>query len=142
MRGEDSPVVIGRRHPEEVTEIPSLTPNRSLMSHPRCDDVKNIRLERPLVVLDLETTGTKVQTDRIVEISLLKLLPDGTNQIKTRRLNPGIPIPAEATAIHGITDPDVANKYFFRQIARSLATYIEAVTSAATISRYSISECW
>jgi DNA polymerase III subunit epsilon len=87
--------------------------------------LKNIRLERPLVVLDLETTGKKVQTDRIVEISLLKLLPDGTNQIKTRRLNPGIPIPAEATAIHGITDADVANEYFFRQIARSLVAYLE-----------------
>src|SRR5271157_3965655 len=86
---------------------------------------KNVRLERPLVVLDLETTGTKVQTDRIVEISLLKMLPDGTNQIKTRHLNPGIPIPAEATAIHGITDADVANEYSFRQIARSLATYLE-----------------
>ena len=87
--------------------------------------LKNIRLERPLVVLDLETTGTKVQTDRIVEISLLKLLPDGTNEIKTRRLNPGIPIPAEATAIHGITDADVANENSFRQIARSLAAYLE-----------------
>ena len=87
--------------------------------------LKNIRLERPLVVLDLETTGKKVQTDRIVEISLLKLLPDGTNQIKTRRLNPGIPIPAEATAIHGITDADVANENSFRQIARSLAAYLE-----------------
>ncbi len=87
--------------------------------------LKNIRLERPLVVLDLETTGKKVQTDRIVEISLLKMLPDGANQIKTRRLNPGIPIPAEATAIHGITDADVANENSFCQIARSLATYLE-----------------
>ncbi len=77
------------------------------------------------MVFDLETTGKRVQTDRIVEFSLLKLLPDGTNQIKTRRLNPGIPIPAEATAIHGITDADVANKNYFRQIARSLATYLE-----------------
>jgi DNA polymerase-3 subunit epsilon len=87
--------------------------------------LKNIRLERPLVVLDLETTGTKVQTDRIVEISLLKLLPDGSHEIKTRRLNPGIPIPAEATAIHGITDADVANENSFRQIARSLVAYLE-----------------
>jgi len=87
--------------------------------------LKNIRLERPLVVLDLETTGKKVQTDRIVEISLLKLLPDGSNQIKTRRLNPGIPIPAEASAIHGITDADVANENSFRQIARSLVAYLE-----------------
>ena len=87
--------------------------------------LKNIRLERPLVLFDLETTGKRVQTDRIVEISLLKLLPDGTNQIKTRRLNPGIPIPAEATAIHDITDADVTNEYSFRKIARSLATYLE-----------------
>ena len=87
--------------------------------------LKNIRLERPLVVLDLETTGKKVQTDRIVEISLLKLLTDGTNKINPRRLNPGMPIPAEATAIHGITDADVANENYFRQIAHSLATYLE-----------------
>src|SRR4051794_9382661 len=64
--------------------------------------LKHIRLERPLVVLDLETTGTRVQSDRIVEISTLKLLPDGTNRIRTRRLNPGVPIPPEATAVHGI----------------------------------------
>jgi DNA polymerase III subunit epsilon len=87
--------------------------------------LKNIRLERPLVVLDLETTGTKVQTDRIVEISLLKLLPDGTNQIKTRRLNPGIPIPAKASAIHGITDADVANEPSFRKIARGLVAHLD-----------------
>jgi DNA polymerase-3 subunit epsilon len=87
--------------------------------------LKNIRLERPLVVLDLETTGKRVQIDRIVEISTLKLLPDGTNQIKTRRLNPGIPIPPEATEVHGITDADVANETSFRQIARGLAAYLE-----------------
>ncbi len=87
--------------------------------------LKNIRLERPLVVLDLETTGIKVQTDRIVEISTLKLFPDGNNKIKTRRLNPGIPIPAEATAIHGITNADVANEPAFRQFARSLDAYLE-----------------
>jgi DNA polymerase III subunit epsilon len=87
--------------------------------------LKNIRLDRPLVVLDLETTGTRVQTDRIVEISLLKLLPDGTNQIKTRRLNPGIPIPAEASAIHGITDADVASEPSFRQIARGLVAHLD-----------------
>jgi DNA polymerase-3 subunit epsilon len=87
--------------------------------------LKNIRLERPLVVIDLETTGKKVHADRIVEISTLKLFPDGTNEIKTRRLNPGIPIPAEATAIHNITDADVAHEKSFRQIARSLAAYLE-----------------
>jgi DNA polymerase-3 subunit epsilon len=87
--------------------------------------LKNIRLVRPLVVLDLETTGRRVHSDRIVEISTLKLFPDGRNEIKSRRLNPGVPIAAEATAIHGITDTDVANEKTFRQIARSLAAYLE-----------------
>src|SRR5690242_8619440 len=87
--------------------------------------LKNIRLERPPVVFDLEMTGTKVQTDWVVEISLLKLLPDGTNEIKTCRSNPGIPIHAEATTIHGITDANVANQICHRQIARSLVAYLE-----------------
>ena len=87
--------------------------------------LKHVRLERPLIVLDLETTGTRVQADRIVEISTLKLLPDGTNRIRTRRLNPGTPIPPEATAVHGITDADVADENSFSQIARSLALYLE-----------------
>lgn len=87
--------------------------------------LKNIRLERPLVVFDLETTGKRVNTDRIVEISTLKLLPAGGHEIKTRRLNPGVPIPPEATAINGIADADVANEKSFCQIARSLAAYLE-----------------
>jgi DNA polymerase-3 subunit epsilon len=87
--------------------------------------LENIRLERPLVVLDLETTGKKVQTDRIIEISTLKLFPDGSHQKRTRRLNPGIPIHPEATAVHGITDDDVANEKTFSQVARSLAENLE-----------------
>lgn len=87
--------------------------------------LKNIRLERPLVVLDLETTGTRQNVDRIVEISTLKLLPDGGNEIRTRRVDPGVPIPAEAAAVHGISDADVANERSFPQIARRLAAYLE-----------------
>jgi DNA polymerase III subunit epsilon len=87
--------------------------------------LKNIRVERPLVVLDLETTGKRVHADRIVEISTLKVFPDGKHKIFTRRLNPNIPIPPEATAIHGITDADVANEKGFRQIAGSLAAYLD-----------------
>jgi DNA polymerase-3 subunit epsilon len=86
---------------------------------------KNLTLTRPLVILDLETTGTRTQSDRIVEISTLKLLPDGTRDIRTRRLNPGIPIAPEATAIHGITDADVAHEPSFRQVARGLAARLE-----------------
>lgn len=87
--------------------------------------LKHIRLERPLVILDLETTGKRVQADRIVEISTLKLMPDGSSVIRTRRLDPGVPIPPEATAVHGITDADVAHEKSFRQVARSLVVYLE-----------------
>jgi DNA polymerase III subunit epsilon len=87
--------------------------------------LKNIVLDRTLVVLDLETTGKATHRDRIVEISLMKLNVDGTNEIKTRRLNPGIPIPPGATAVHKITDADVADKNTFRQIARGLVAYLE-----------------
>lgn len=87
--------------------------------------LKNVRIERPLVILDLETTGKRVQYDRIVEISTLKLFPDGTNKIHTRRLNPGIPIHPEATKVHGITDADVAHEKTFDQIALSLAAYFD-----------------
>lgn len=80
-----------------------------------------LNLTKPIVFFDLETTGTNITQDRIVEISIIKVLPDGKEIEKTRRVNPGIPIPAEATAVHHITDEDVANEPTFRQIAKSLA---------------------
>jgi len=84
-----------------------------------------LELRNPLVFLDLETTGIDVSKDRIVEISLLKVDLDGTYEVKTRRINPGIPIPYKATAVHGITNDDVKDCPSFREIAKSLATYIE-----------------
>lgn len=80
-----------------------------------------LKLERPLVFFDLETTGTNILKDRIVEISILKVSPDGTVLERTRRINPEMPIPAEATAIHHITDQDVADQPPFRSIAVSLS---------------------
>lgn len=80
-----------------------------------------LHLTRPIVFFDLETTGTNINTDRIVEISVIKLMPDGRVSSKTRRINPEMPIPAEATAVHHITDEDVANEPTFRQVANSLA---------------------
>ncbi len=80
-----------------------------------------LHLTRPIVFFDLETTGTNVNSDRIVEISIIKLLPDGQEITRTRRINPECPIPAEATAVHHITDADVANEPTFRQVAASLA---------------------
>lgn len=80
-----------------------------------------LNLKKPIIFFDLETTGIDIMHDRIVEISMIKVLPSGEEIEKTRRVNPGIPIPAEATAVHHITDADVANEPMFRQIARSLA---------------------
>lgn len=80
-----------------------------------------LRLQRPIIFFDLETTGTNITHDRIVEISIIKVLPSGEEQERTRRINPEMPIPAEATAIHHITDADVANEPTFRQLAKSLA---------------------
>ncbi|MBQ5879325.1 MAG: 3'-5' exonuclease, partial [Alistipes sp.] len=66
-----------------------------------------LKLKRPIVFFDLETTGVNTSSDRIVEISLIKVMPNGEEIAKTRRINPEMPIPPEATAVHGITDEDV-----------------------------------
>lgn len=84
-----------------------------------------LNLKRPLVFFDLETTGIDISRDRIVEISMVKVLLSGDKDIKTRRINPQMHIPAESTAIHGITDEDVKDCHTFKQIARSLAQFIE-----------------
>ena len=84
-----------------------------------------LNLQRPLVFFDLETTGVQITRDRIVEISIVKVHPDSERETKTRRINPGMPIPPEATAVHGITDADVADCPTFAQVARSLYTWLE-----------------
>ncbi|MDR2882501.1 MAG: 3'-5' exonuclease [Alistipes sp.] len=84
-----------------------------------------LQLKNPIIFLDLETTGIDITRDRIVEISLVKVMPGGGREVKTRRVNPEMPIPTEATAIHGITDDDVKDEPPFRALARSLASYIE-----------------
>jgi DNA polymerase-3 subunit epsilon len=84
-----------------------------------------LNLSNPLVFLDLETTGINIIKDRIVELSFLKVYPDGKQESKTRRINPEMPIPSEATAIHGITDNDVKDCPTFKSIAKSLAAHIE-----------------
>lgn len=84
-----------------------------------------LKLQRPIVFFDLETTGTNIMFDRIVEISIVKLMPNGEEFVKTRRINPEMPIPPEATAIHHITDEDVANEPTFSRVAKSLAELFE-----------------
>ena len=85
----------------------------------------NLNLKNPIVFFDLETTGINIVSDRIVEISYLKVMPNGDEESKTRRINPEMPIPPNATAVHGITDEDVKDAPTFRSIAKSLAAQLE-----------------
>jgi DNA polymerase III subunit epsilon len=84
-----------------------------------------LNLRKPLCFIDLETTGIHVQRDRIVEICVAKALPGGAVEVRTRRLNPTIPIPLEASLIHGIYDEDVANEPTFKQVGKGLAQLME-----------------
>lgn len=81
----------------------------------------SLNLKKPIIFFDLETTGTSVTHDRIVEISMIKVMPNGEERSRTLRINPEMPIPAEATAVHHITDADVADKPTFKAIAKDLA---------------------
>ena len=82
-------------------------------------------LERPLVFFDIESTGTNPYRDRIVEIAVIKVMPDGSRQEVVRRINPTIPIPEGASAVHGIYDADVADCPTFDVIAHNLYNYLE-----------------
>ncbi|WP_124640165.1 MULTISPECIES: 3'-5' exonuclease [Amniculibacterium] len=84
----------------------------------------NLKLHKPLCVFDLETTGTHVGKDRIVEICILKVNPDASRESKTWLVNPGMPIPAESSAVHGISDADVADAPSFQEIAPKIMEMI------------------
>ncbi len=84
-----------------------------------------LNLTKPIIFFDLETTGTNITRDRIVELSYIKVLPDGTEEKKSRRLNPEMHIPEESTAIHHITDDDVKDCPTFRQVAKALLEIFE-----------------
>lgn len=79
-----------------------------------------LNLKKPIAFFDIESTGTNVVKDRIVEICIFKVMPDGTTETKLRRINPTIPIPPEVTAIHGISNEDVKEEPTFKQISKSL----------------------
>lgn len=84
-----------------------------------------LNLKNPIVFFDLETTGTNINSDRIVEMCYLKVLPNGNEEAKTMRINPEMPIPAEASAIHGIYDADVVDCPTFKEVAKVIAHDIE-----------------
>src|SRR5688572_19723543 len=84
-----------------------------------------LHLTRPIAFFDLDTTGLTIGSDRIIEISVLRLQPDGSREYFTRRVNPEIPISAKASELTGISDEDVKNEKTFAQIAVDLNRFLE-----------------
>jgi len=84
----------------------------------------NLKLKKPIVFFDLETTGVQIAKDRIVEIAILKVFPNGNKESKTWLVNPTIPIPNEITAIHGISDKQVENEPPFKELAAEILELI------------------
>ena len=84
----------------------------------------NLKLKTPIAFFDLETTGINITHDRIVEISILKISPNGTEEKKTERINPGIPIPLESSLIHGIYDKDIKDAPTFKSVAKTLTNFL------------------
>lgn len=83
-----------------------------------------LNLKRPIVFIDLETTGTNVGADRIVEIALVKIFPNGTKDTRVFKVNPTIPIPLETSKIHGIYDKDVVDAPTFKEISAEINTIL------------------
>ena len=89
-----------------------------------------LNLKNPVVFFDLETTGVNIATDRIVEISYLKVYPNGNEMSRTLRINPEMPIPAQASEVHGIYDADVKDCPTFKQVAKEIAADFEGADIA------------
>jgi len=87
--------------------------------------IMKLNIKNPIAFFDLETTGIQVAKDRIVEISIVKVMPNGEEEIKTIRVNPEMPIPAQSSAIHGIFDEDVKDAPTFKEVAKNLAKFLE-----------------
>ncbi|MBS1501540.1 MAG: DNA polymerase III subunit epsilon [Bacteroidetes bacterium] len=83
-----------------------------------------LKLKRPLAFFDIESTGTNVGSDRIVELSVIKIFPDGAEEVKTWRINPGMPIPPESSVLHGIYDEHIKDEPKFEALALSVAEFI------------------
>ena len=84
-----------------------------------------LNLKNPIVFFDLETTGTNINADRIVEICYLKVYPNGNEETKTMRINPEMHIPEASSAVHGIYDADVADCPTFKEVAKNIAMILK-----------------
>lgn len=87
--------------------------------------MKKLNLKRPIAVIDIETTGINKQNDRIIEICITKVFPDGKEETLSSLINPEIPIPSDATEIHGIKDTDVQGKPTFKEFAPRIISFID-----------------
>ena len=85
----------------------------------------SLQLTRPIAFIDLETTGVNLSVDRIIEVAIIKILPDNTRQVKRKLLNPWMPIPPQSTEIHGITNEMVKDAPTFKQAGNELKQFIE-----------------
>jgi DNA polymerase III subunit epsilon len=84
-----------------------------------------LQLECPIAFIDLETTGINISIDKIIEIAIVKIMPDGSKLSKRKLINPQMPIPAASTAVHGITDEMVKNAPTFKQVANEIKQFID-----------------
>lgn len=85
----------------------------------------NLVLKKPIAFIDLETTGVNLGTDRIIEVAMVKLLPDGSRQVKRKLINPEMPIPPQSTEVHGITDDMVKDAPTFKQAANEIKMFLD-----------------
>ena len=92
-----------------------------------------LQLKRPICFFDLETTGVNIAKDRIVEISILKAFPDGSEKEKTWLVNPQMPIPAEAIAVHGITNEKVADAPTFKEVSAEIYSWFKGSDLALSL---------
>ena len=84
-----------------------------------------LQLSRPIAFIDLETTGVNLSSDRIVELAIVKIMPDGTRQTKRKLINPQMPVPAASSDIHGITDEMVKDAPTFKEVSNEIKQFLE-----------------
>lgn len=99
----------------------------------------DLNIKTPIAFFDLEATGINISSDRIVEISILKIFPDSTQELKTLKINPTVPIPLETSLIHGIYDKDVVDAPTFKEVAKELHRFFEGADLAGfNVLKYDI----
>lgn len=84
----------------------------------------NLKLQRPIACVDIETTGVNITKDRVIEIAIIKVQPDGTREVKVKRVNPEMPIPEDSSEIHGIYDADIAHEPTFKEMANEIKQFL------------------